>query len=83
MGKAHLFDPGKASGPWIFTYTNSQRIDMIRKERRPEPEDLPWGPEAEPDQADAMALQQETNQLGQAGAAARKTEEARRSRILR
>ena len=39
---------------------------MIRKERRPEPEDLPWGPEAEPDQADALALQQETNQLGQA-----------------
>ena len=23
---------------------------MLRKSRRPEPEDLPWGPEAEPDQ---------------------------------
>jgi len=65
--KAHLFDPGKASvSTWIFTIARNRRIDMIRKERRPEPEDLPWGPEAEPDQADAMALQQETNQLGQA-----------------
>jgi RNA polymerase sigma factor (sigma-70 family) len=31
-----------------------------------EPEDLPWGPEAEPDQADAMVLQQESRRLGEA-----------------
>ena len=65
--KSHLFDPGKASvSTWIFTIARNRRIDMLRKERRPEPEELTWGPEAEPDQADALALQQETTQLGQA-----------------
>lgn len=39
---------------------------MLRKQRRPEPEDLPWGPEAEPDQVEVMGLQQETEQLGRA-----------------
>lgn len=68
--KAHLFDPSRASvSTWIFTIARNRRIDMIRKERRPEPEDLPWGPEAEPDQEDAMALQQETDKLGEAIAA--------------
>jgi RNA polymerase sigma-70 factor (ECF subfamily) len=68
--KAHLFDPTKASAStWIFTIARNRRIDMIRKQRRPEPEELTWGPEPEPDQADAMALQQETEQLGVALAA--------------
>ena len=44
-------------------------VDMIRKQRRPEPEDLTWGPENEPDQADALVLAQETEQLGLALAA--------------
>lgn len=39
---------------------------MLRKQRRPEPEDLTWGPEPEPDQADVLALQQETENLAAA-----------------
>jgi RNA polymerase sigma-70 factor (ECF subfamily) len=65
--KAGLFDPARASlATWIFTIARNRRIDTIRRTRRPEPEDLPWGPEEEPDQTDALALRQETEQLGQA-----------------
>ncbi|WP_135506629.1 sigma-70 family RNA polymerase sigma factor [Roseovarius aestuariivivens] len=65
--KAHLFDPSRASAStWIFTIARNRRIDAIRKLRRPEPEDLPWGPEHEPDQADSLALQQESEKLGEA-----------------
>jgi RNA polymerase sigma-70 factor (ECF subfamily) len=65
--KAHMFDGSKASvSTWIFTIARNRRIDMIRKLRRPEPEDLPWGPEDAPSAADTIALQQETEILGRA-----------------
>ena len=43
-----------------------RRIDALRKARRPEPEELTWGPEPEPDQADAYEAQQDTERLGAA-----------------
>ncbi len=65
--KAGQFDPARASiSTWIFTIARNRRIDMLRRDRRPEPEDLPWGPEPEPEQADVLAHQQETEQLSAA-----------------
>ena len=62
--KAHLYDPTRATvATWVFTIARNRRIDMLRRVR-PEPEDLPWGPEPEPDQADALALRQEAERLG-------------------
>ncbi len=65
--KAHLFDPSRASAAtWIFTIARNKKIDALRKQKRPEPEELGWGPEHEPDQEDVVGLQQETERLGQA-----------------
>ncbi len=65
--KAHLFDGTKASvSTWIFTIARNRKIDMIRKTRRPEPEDLPWGIDADPDAAETMMMAQDTEELGRA-----------------
>ena len=65
--KAHLFDPSRASvSTWIFTIARNKNIDALRKQRRPEPEELTWGPEAEPEASDILVMQQESDQLGQA-----------------
>lgn len=79
--KAGQFDQGRASAAtWIFTIARNRRIDMLRRDKRPDPENLPWGPEAEPDQEDALALQQESAQLTKA---LRALPEAQRSMIER
>ena len=65
--KAHMFDPARASvATWIFTVARNRKIDTLRKQRRPEPEELPWGPEAEPEQDDVLMLQQESELLSKA-----------------
>lgn len=65
--KAHLFDPARASvATWVYTIARNRRIDALRKARRPEPEELDWGPEPEPDQAEVMEAQEETERLGRA-----------------
>lgn len=65
--KAHQFDPSRANvSTWVFTIARNKKIDAIRRQKRPEPELLPWGPEAEPDQADALSLRQESKRLAEA-----------------
>lgn len=68
--KAEMFDASRASvATWIFTIARNRRIDLARRERRPEPEDLPWGPEAEPDPEGALAVEEEGRILASAVAA--------------
>ena len=47
----------------------NRRIDALRKSRRPEPQDLDWGPEAAPDQADVLAMEEASEDLTRAIAA--------------
>ena len=65
--KAAQFDPGRASvATWIFTIARNRRIDVARRDRRPEPEELDWMGEDEPDQADVYATAEETRTLSAA-----------------
>lgn len=65
--KAGQFDPSRASvTTWIFTIARNRRIDVIRRQGRPEPEDLPWGPEPAPEALDLVAFRQEASKLGRA-----------------
>ena len=65
--KSHMYDPSRANpSTWIFTIARNRMIDGLRKQNRPEPEELFWGNQEEPDQADVLALQQESAKLKEA-----------------
>jgi RNA polymerase sigma-70 factor (ECF subfamily) len=65
--KAAQFDPARAQvSAWIYQITRNRQIDVIRRERRPMPEDLEDPPEAEPDPSHILAVEQEAAELRQA-----------------
>ena len=64
--KAHMFDPARAQvSSWIYQIARNRQIDVIRKEARPVPEALAIDDETgeDPDGAEVMALEQETDRL--------------------
>ncbi|WP_410001051.1 sigma-70 family RNA polymerase sigma factor [Vannielia litorea] len=62
--KARLFDPHRAGvAAWIFTIARNARIDMLRREARPMPEELKEEPGTEPDAGQVVALEQEARKL--------------------
>ncbi len=65
--KARMFDGERASvSTWIFTIARNRMIDMVRRDRRPEPEAMPWDKDAEPDQAEIYAAAEESRVLSAA-----------------
>lgn len=65
--KSQMFDGSRAAlSTWIFTIARNRRIDLLRKTKHLEPEDLHWGPEQEPDQEDVYAVQELQDQLDNA-----------------
>ena len=66
--KAEQFDPQRAQvSAWIYQIARNRQIDMIRKERRPLPEEIDGDVNAEPDAGQIMAVEQEA-QLAETGA---------------
>ncbi|SEL90365.1 RNA polymerase sigma-70 factor, ECF subfamily [Roseivivax marinus] len=66
--KAHMFDPSRASvSTWLFTIARNRRIDIARRRNaRPEPEALPWGPDHAPAPEEVIGLQEDSARLGEA-----------------
>lgn len=62
--KAEQFDPQRAQvSAWIFQIARNRRIDLVRKEHRPVPEELKPIEETEDDASQIMAMEQEAGKL--------------------
>lgn len=66
--KAAQFDPARAqASTWIYRIARNRQIDILRRERRPVPDALDTGEEqTEEDAHQALALDQESDQLRRA-----------------
>lgn len=65
--KAAQFDPERAAvSTWVYTIARNRMIDILRRERRPEPEAMAWEEDSEPDQADVYAAAEESRILSAA-----------------
>jgi RNA polymerase sigma-70 factor (ECF subfamily) len=64
--RAETFDPAQAgASTWVFTIARNKRIDMIRRERRPQvdPDDPALVPESEPAADHVVESAQDSKQL--------------------
>ena len=62
--KSEMYNSEKSAlSTWIFTIARNKKIDAIRKQNRPEPEQLYPEQDYEPDQEAVVELQQETERL--------------------
>lgn len=65
--KAEQFDPHRAQvSAWIFQIARNRRIDLVRKENRPVPEEIKIADEVEDDAGQIVAMEQEAGHLKQA-----------------